>query len=105
MLFLEGEELLPSFTKVKEVWVFERYATRSKALSSPLHPDSLFSFSLHCNPYPPPQPADIVDGNLKVILGLIWRLVLNFQVMEDGGAPLRGNVTTRDRANEARTRL
>jgi filamin len=44
--------------------------------------------------YYPPPPAgsgDIVSGNLKLILGLIWTLILHYQISmgfginEDGG--------------------
>jgi len=49
------------------------------------------------------NPKDIVDGQLKIILGLIWRLILNFQVMETQEDSGKGTAAERNR--EAKKKL
>lgn len=31
---------------------------------------------------PPPHPAEIVDGNLKMTLGMIWTIILRFAIQD-----------------------
>lgn len=47
---------------------------------------------------------DIVDGNLKVILGLVWRLILNFQVEVDDGENT-DNLSAAQRSKQAKLKL
>lgn len=33
-------------------------------------------------PVPIPHPAEIVDGNLKMTLGMIWTIILRFAIQD-----------------------